>query len=119
MRTALRLLLLLLLAPACSTPWSLRSARSDRASVQEKRVPPVLPGDRIPLRCVFHVHSRYSHDSRGRIRDIAAAARANGVAAVFLTDHSNPRSFTDCPSGPVDGVWFVRGEEITVDGSLL
>jgi hypothetical protein len=104
----------------CTAPRELRTVRSDIASVQRTEKPPANDPDWIPLRCAIHVHSKFSHDSKGEIGDIAKAARANGIDAVFLTDHSNPRFFTEGPHGEVGGVLFVRGEEISVQrGSLL
>ncbi len=106
-------------AAACTAPHKLRTVQSDIESVRRTRKR--LPGDPdwIPLRCAIHVHSKYSHDSNGRIEDIASAARKNGIDAVFLTDHSNGRSFTDAPRGFSGGVFFVRGEEISVDGGSV
>jgi hypothetical protein len=105
---------------SCTAPHELRSVHSDIESVRRKQTHSPGDPDRIPLRCSIHVHSKYSHDSDGKIEDIARAARSLGIDAVFLTDHSNPRSFTECPEGLVDGVWFVHGEEVDVrHGSLL
>jgi hypothetical protein len=104
----------------CTAPHKLRSVQSDIESVQRTQKRSASDPDWIPLRCAIHVHSKFSHDSRGKIEDIAKAARAHGIDAVFLTDHSNPRFFTDGPHGDVGGVHFVRGEEINVGrGSLL
>jgi PHP domain-containing protein len=104
----------------CTAPHKLRSLQSDIESVQRTQKRSAADPDWIPLRCAIHVHSRFSHDSKGRIEDIAKAARDHGIDAVFLTDHSNPRSFVDGPHGDVGGVHFVRGEEISVrSGSLL
>jgi len=118
-RKAFGVLALLLAAPGCSSLWQLRSEHREIASLRAASAPQDPSQELVPLRCVFHVHSKYSHDSEGRIEDIARAAKRNGIAAVFLTDHTNPRIFTDCPSGWIDGVWFVRGEEISIKGSLL
>ncbi len=37
---------------------------------------------------VLHVHSSYSHDGRGSVEEVAAAASRAGVRVVFLTDHN-------------------------------
>jgi hypothetical protein len=104
----------------CTAPHRLRSVQSDIESVQRTQKRSPADPDWIPLRCAIHVHSKFSHDSKGKIEDIAKAARANGIDAVFLTDHSNPAFFTEGPHGDVGGVYFVRGEEISVRrGSLL
>ena len=105
--------------PGCTAPHKLRTVQSDIESVRRTRKR--LPGDPdwIPLRCAIHVHSKFSHDSSGRIEDIASAARKNGIDAVFLTDHSNRRSFNESPRGFSGGVFFVRGEEVNVEGGSV
>jgi PHP domain-containing protein len=65
------------------------------------------------------VHSHFSHDSEGTIAEIAQAAKGLGIKAVFLTDHTNPKLFVEGPEGMVDGVLFIRGEEIVARGSIL
>ncbi len=114
------ILLALGLHGGCTAPHRLRSVQSDIESVQRTQKRSAADPDWIPLRCAIHVHSKFSHDSKGKIEDIAKAARDHGIDAVFLTDHSNPRSFVDGPHGVVGGVHFVRGEEVNVHhGSLL
>jgi hypothetical protein len=44
---------------------------------------------------VLHVHSSYSHDGRGRVEEVAAAAARAGVRVVFLTDPTS-RSVLQC-----------------------
>jgi hypothetical protein len=46
------------------------------------------PSDLAEYTAVIHVHSRYSHDGRGTVEEIAAAAHRAGVRVVFLTDHN-------------------------------
>ena len=64
-------------------------------------------------RCIIHAHSYLSHDSRGTISEIAAAAKSVGVNAVFLSNH--PKQDVDVvaagQTGAVDGVLFVAGSE--------
>jgi len=104
----------------CTAPHKLRSVQSDIESVQRTQKRAASDPDFVPLRCAIHVHSKFSHDSRGKIEDIAKVAKAHEIDAVFLTDHSNPRFFTEGPHGDVGGVHFVRGEEINVHhGSVL
>jgi PHP domain-containing protein len=46
------------------------------------------PSDLAEYSAALHVHSRYSHDGRGSIEEIAAAAARAGVRVVLMTDHS-------------------------------
>ncbi len=112
------------LLASCSAPWTIRGLHADLAELRERLAPPPAPAgldaaELVPVRTAVHVHSKYSHDSDGSIRDIAKAARAAGVEVVFLTDHTNREIFEDGPEGWVDGVFFVRGEEISKSGSIL
>lgn len=74
---------------------------------------PKLPGGLKDWRCILHCHSYLSHDSRGSIAEIAAAAKHVGVDAIFLSDH--PQKTLDVVTaghrGEVDGVLFVPGSE--------
>ncbi len=67
----------------------------------------------IDLRCILHAHSYLSHDSRGTIQEIAAAAKLNKIDAVLLSNH--PKKDEDVvtvgQTGEVDGVLFVSGSE--------
>jgi hypothetical protein len=67
-----------------------------------------------------HCHSEYSHDSRGRIEEIAAAARRAGVRFVAMTDHFTPQGINCGARGFVDGVLFMAGAEWSREkGSIL
>ncbi len=67
----------------------------------------------LDLRCILHAHSYLSHDSRGTIVEIAAAAKSGKIDAVLLTNH--PKKDEDVvtvgQTGEVDGVLFVSGSE--------
>ena len=64
-------------------------------------------------RCNLHVHSAFSHDSRGKIEEIVAAAKRAGTDALLFTEHPAPHYdfVTDGHSGLVDGVLLVPGAE--------
>lgn len=64
-------------------------------------------------RCNLHVHSAFSHDSRGRIEAIVAAAKRAGTDAILFTEHpaAHYDFVTDGHSGLVDGVLLVPGAE--------
>lgn len=64
-------------------------------------------------RCNLHVHSAFSHDSRGKIEEIVAAAKRAGTDALLFSEHPAPHYdfVTDGHSGVVDGVLLVPGAE--------
>lgn len=108
-----------LLASGCTSPGTIHRLHSELESIRREVVaPPAEPG-LVQLRTAVHVHSKFSHDCDGEIDEIAEAARDAGVKVVFLTDHTNPEIFEHGPEGWVDGVYFVRGEEISIHGSVL
>ena len=75
---------------------------------------PVEPeGDLKEYRCNLHVHSAFSHDSRGKIGAIVAAAKRAGTDALLFTEHpaAHYDFVTDGHSGIVDGVLLVPGAE--------
>ena len=65
------------------------------------------------MRCILHAHSFLSHDSRGTIKEIAAAAKAGNIDAVLLSNH--PKKDEDVVTvgqkEAVEGVIFVAGAE--------
>jgi hypothetical protein len=64
-------------------------------------------------RCNLHVHSAFSHDSRGKIEEIVAAAKRAGTDALLFTEHPAPHYdfVADGHAGVVDGVLLVPGAE--------
>lgn len=62
-------------------------------------------------RCIFHCHSHFSHDSKGTIEEIVAAAKKAKVDAIWMTDHPTAVSLVDGPRGDIDGVLFINGAE--------
>jgi hypothetical protein len=61
---------------------------------------------------VIHLHSRYSFDGRTPVPEIVAAARANKIDFLLLTDHSSLQARTDGLEGWNNGVLLIVGEEI-------
>ncbi len=72
------------------------------------------PGPYHDYRANLHVHSAFSHDSRGKIDDIVAAARAAGTQVVMFTEHPADTYdfFKDGHHGLRDGVLLVPGAEM-------
>lgn len=64
-------------------------------------------------RANLHVHSAFSHDSRGKIDDIVAAAKAAGTSVLMFTEHpaNHYDIFVDGHQGIRDGVLLIPGAE--------
>jgi Predicted metal-dependent phosphoesterases (PHP family) len=64
-------------------------------------------------RANLHVHSSLSHDSRGTIDEILAAAKAVGTHVVMFTEHpaAHYDFFTDGHQGMRDGILLIPGAE--------
>ncbi|MEK7146694.1 MAG: CehA/McbA family metallohydrolase [Patescibacteria group bacterium] len=88
-----------------------------RNEFQEQRLPRKLPPIQgyHDLKGVIHIHTEISHDSKGKIKEIVEAAKRNKLDFVILTDHNDPKIFTEQPQGIKDGILFIRGSEIIKD----
>jgi hypothetical protein len=64
-------------------------------------------------RANLHVHSHWSHDSRGSIEEIIAAAKATGTSVLMFNEHPADHYdfFTQGHQGVQDGVLLVPGAE--------
>src|SRR6516225_10470693 len=64
-------------------------------------------------RANLHVHSLLSHDSRGKIEEIVAAAKATGTRVLMFTEHPSERYdyFKEGHRGLKDGVLLIPGAE--------
>jgi len=65
------------------------------------------------VRALLHVHSAFSHDSRGTIEEIVAAANKAGVRAILFSEHpaSHYDYVKDGHRGLKDGVLLIPGAE--------
>src|SRR5262245_50024555 len=68
---------------------------------------------------VLHVHSDYSHDGRGSVEDVAAAAARAGVDVVFLTDHNTLAPLVEGKEAWHGNVLVLVGAEITTGSGYL
>ncbi len=61
----------------------------------------------------FHLHSYWSHDSRGKLNEILPAAKKAGFSFLFFSDHPHSKrdSFPRSYSGVYDGIIFEPGTE--------
>jgi hypothetical protein len=71
------------------------------------------PGPYQDYRANLHVHSALSHDSRGTVAEIVAAARTVGTRVVMFTEHPADHYdfYKDGHRGIKDGVLLIPGAE--------
>lgn len=83
--------------------------------LQARRNETARPGPYREFRANLHVHSAFSHDSRGRIDDIVAAAKRAGTSVLLFTEHPADHYdfFNDGHQGTRDGVLLVPGAEMS------
>lgn len=94
----------------------LEKLRATHAAVEAltgQRQPVSLGNGFDDCRALVHVHSAFSHDSRGTLAEIASAARAVGARVVMFSEHPAPHYdyFRDGHRGTVDGVLMIPGAE--------
>ena len=75
--------------------------------------------DLAEFSAALHVHSRYSHDGRGSIEDIAAAAARAGVQVVFLTDHNTLAPLAEGKEGWYGSTLILVGAEVSTAAGFL
>lgn len=94
-------------------PDRVRKVHEAVVALAGARTPVERDGDLKEYRCNLHVHSAFSHDSRGKIGSIVAAAKRAGTDALLFTEHpaAHYDFVTDGHSGFVDGVLLVPGAE--------
>ena len=82
--------------------------------LQSERRELLRSGDFRDFRANLHVHSAFSHDSRGQIEDIVAAARRAGTQVLMFSEHPADHYdfFTDGHRGLMDGVLLIPGAEL-------
>lgn len=95
------------------TASKLEAVNQARMKFQAERHEIPRPGPLKEFRANLHVHSAFSHDSRGKIDDIVAAAKAAGTSVVMFTEHPADHYdiFLDGHSGIRDGVLLIPGAE--------
>lgn len=98
---------------SCTSHATLESFQKSRRQMQEQRrdIPP-LDGLK-DLKGAIHVHSRLSWDSQGTPEDIIAGAREAGLQWLMTTDDNEPKTFTEGLRGWHDGVFIIRGVQVT------
>jgi hypothetical protein len=68
---------------------------------------------------IFHVHSRFSHDSKGRFDEIAAAAKKAGADFVIVTDHNTLEGKRQKMEGFYGPTLILIGDELSTGAGHL
>jgi hypothetical protein len=91
------------------------------AGLRARPVPAGWPpeSDLAEFSAVLHVHSDYSHDARGTVEEIAAAAARTGVRIVFLTDHNTLAPLADGRERWYGSTLVLVGAEVTTGSGYL
>ncbi len=94
-------------------PERLRATHERIEALKNQRRAVALTSGYDDVRTLFHVHSAFSHDSRGTIDEIVAAAKEAGVRVVLFNEHPAPHYdfVTDGHRGLKDGVLLMPGAE--------
>lgn len=101
------------------TPEKLEATHKAVEELRAARQEIARPGPYQDIRANMHVHSAFSHDSRGTIEDIVGAARKVGTRVLMFTEHPSEKYdfFKDGHRGMRDGVLLIPGAE--TDGFLV
>jgi hypothetical protein len=95
-------------------PERLKAVHEAAGALRSKRQQLSRPGPYRDYRANLHVHSAFSHDSRGRIDDIVSAAREAGTSILMFAEHPADHYdfFKDGHHGIKDGVLLIPGAEM-------
>src|SRR5262249_15374564 len=94
-------------------PDKLEAVRKDVLALRSQWRKLSRPGPYQEYRANLHVHSALSHDSRGTLDEIVAAAKAVGTRILMFTEHPADHYdyFKDGHHGIRDGVLLIPGAE--------
>lgn len=95
------------------TAEKLAAVRARVAEWAKQRQDVPRPGPWKEYRANLHVHSAFSHDSRGKIEDIVASAKKAGTQVLMFTEHpaAHYDFVKDGHQGMRDGVLMIPGAE--------
>lgn len=96
------------------TLQKLEAVRQSVTALKSQRQEVPRTGPFQEHRANLHVHSHWSHDSRGQIEDIVSAAKAVGTSVLMFSEHPAEHYdfFTDGHQGMRDGVLLIPGAEM-------
>ena len=121
------LILLLGLVIVSQLPFAYRRYRLSRlqTAIQQlasQRVPPAAESEYVDYTGVIHVHSSLVGHSTGNFSELIAAAKANQLDFVIMTEHPQQEFDTSAMTlnGVRSGILFVNGNEVvTANGDRL
>lgn len=128
MRRSKKLLLaVLVLVLLSQAPFAYRRYRLSRLSqaiqqINSQRMAPQPSGEFVEYKGVVHVHSFLGGHSEGNFEQIIAAAKANPLNFVVMTEHTSGNFNTAAMTlkGEHAGVLFINGNEVsTINGDRL
>lgn len=95
------------------TPEKLEATHKAVEAFKAARQEIARPGPYQDYRANLHVHSAFSHDSRGTIEDIVSSAKKVGTRVLMFTEHPSDKYdyFKDGHRGVRDGVLLIPGAE--------
>jgi PHP domain len=95
-------------------PERLEAVHQAVLELNAKRRDVERPGPYRDFRTNLHVHSAFSHDSRGKIDDIVTAAKEAGTSIVMFTEHPADHYdfFKEGHQGIKEGILLIPGAEL-------
>jgi len=96
------------------TRKNLQSVRQSIEKYAAERQAIEMPRPLRDVRANLHVHSELSHDSRGKIEEIVAAAKRAGTEVLLFTEHPSKEKdfYLEGHRGLRDGVLMIPGAEM-------
>ncbi|MEX0679548.1 MAG: PHP domain-containing protein [Pirellulales bacterium] len=94
-------------------PEKLRATHEKIEALKNERRAVSLSSGYDDVRTLLHVHSAFSHDSRGTLDEIIAAAKETGVRVIMFSEHpaGHYDYVDDGHRGMKDGVLLIPGAE--------
>src|SRR5256714_14405239 len=94
--------------------YRLRRLRDTIQQLAAQRIPPALENEYVDYKGVIHVHTSLGGHSTGTFAELIAAAKANQLDFVIMTEHPQAEFDTSAMtlSGVRGGVLFVNGNEV-------
>lgn len=96
------------------TPERLEAVTQAVGQFRAQRRELTRPAPYVDVRANLHVHSAFSHDSRGQLDDIVASAKRAGTRVLMFTEHPADHYdfFSDGHRGLREGVLLIPGAEM-------
>lgn len=118
----LLVLVLLSQAPFAYRRYRLRRLHNTIQQLASQRTQADAAAEYVDYKGVIHVHTSLGGHSTGTFAELVAAAKANDLDFVIMTEHTQAEFDTAAMTltGIHGGVWFVNGSEVsTTDGDRL